>query len=97
MINWPKNREFRPAFFYVSETRKCRKEFGKPLSGAEIIHYSAIPTIRRMGISRKLGQWIVDFVLNTGASLATPVIHNLFLNQLNVSNNKHIISQLSDK
>ena len=28
---------FRPAFFYVSETRKCGKVFGKPFSGAEFI------------------------------------------------------------
>ncbi len=28
---------FRPAIFYVSETRACGKVFGKPLSGAEFM------------------------------------------------------------
>ena len=28
---------FRPAFFYVSETRKCGNVFGKPFSGAVFI------------------------------------------------------------
>lgn len=39
-----------------------------------------------MEISWKLGQWIVDSILNTRASLAIPVTYKLFINELSSLN-----------